>query len=55
MDVKIADRLNEAAVEPYLFLGFTQRGAAGLESTASILPPGKEISQREPKDEGCAA
>ena len=26
MDVKIADRLNEAAVEPYLFLGFTQRG-----------------------------
>ena len=26
MDVKIADRLNEAAVEPYLLLGFTQRG-----------------------------
>ena len=37
MDVKIADRLNEAAVEPDLLLGFTQRGRSRARITGVDL------------------
>jgi hypothetical protein len=41
MDIKIADRLNEPAIQRDFLLGLAQSAAAGLASTASILPPGK--------------